>query len=286
MVTFEQNPMSRRLAKEKGSLAERIVVVSEPFLGAPYAVSPLGEGAGASEDPDPRMRFDAFDCTTFVETALALAMTDDLAQARSLLDLIRYEKGEATFLKRRHFPEAEWIPQLEKLGFLVDITREVGGTDVTVESKLINATVWDKRRRPSHLELPVERIPDGTFSLDVWDLDAARAGQKKIPPGTLLNLVRVDFKTVPVRVSHQGIVIEKNGKQYLRHAADRMFHSVVDEKLDHFFLRMQKYKKWPVRGVHLMRLAEPEGWRGWLASGDASPPTTKRVAGARPAIAE
>src|SRR5690606_5638563 len=83
----------------------------------------------------------------------------------------------------------------------------------------------------------------------------------RIPPGTLLNLVRVDFKSVPVRVSHQGLVIAKKGKLYLRHAADRMFHSVVDEPLDHFFLRMQKYKKWPVAGVNLARLQEPADWR-------------------------
>lgn len=260
-------------AAKTGSLAERIVVVTDPFLGAPYAVSPLGEGEGAKEDPDPRMRFDGFDCTTFVETALALALAEDVDEARRLLDVIRYEDGEATFLKRRHFPEAEWIPQLLELGFLEDVTREVGGDAVTVESKVLNPEVWDRRKRPSHLELPEERIPDGTFSLDVWPLDDARAGQRKIPSGTLLNLVRVDFKTVPVRVSHQGIVIEKNGKRYLRHAADRMFHSVVDEPLDHFFLRMQKYKKWPVRGVHLARLTEPDGWRSWLKPGAPTSPS-------------
>jgi hypothetical protein len=263
---------AQKKAREKQTLAERIVVVTEPFLGAPYAVSPLGEGEGASEDADPRLRFDAFDCTTFVETALALALTDDVTQARELLDAIRYEDKQTTFLKRRHFPEAEWIPQLAELGFLADVTRTIGGEAVTEESKVLNPAVWDRRKRPSHLELPEARIPDGTFTLDVWPLDDARAGQKKIPAGTLLNLVRVDFKGVPGRVSHQGIVIEKGGKQYLRHAADRMFHSVVDEPLDHFFLRMQKYKKWPVRGVNLATLRAPENYRKWIANAKPTPP--------------
>ena len=43
-------------------------------------------------------------------------------------------------------------------------------------------------------------------------------------------MVRVNFR-VPVRVSHQGIVVRKGSKLYMRHAADRMYHSVVDEPL-------------------------------------------------------
>lgn len=257
-----------RAARESDALADRLRVVSDPFLGAPYALSPLGEGEG--QDPDPRIRYDAFDCTTFVETTVALALADDVDEARALLDYIRYRGGQPGFLARRHFPEAEWIPELEQLGFLEDITREVGGDAVVVEKKRLDVAVWERRKRPSHLELPAERIPQGEFALDVWPLDVARAEQKKIPPGTLLNLVRVDFKSVPVRVSHQGLVIEKNGKLYLRHAADRMFHSVVDEPLDHFFLRMQKYKKWPVAGVNLARLKEPDGWRTKLVAPPAA----------------
>lgn len=241
------------------TLAERLVRVSDALVGAPYQVSPLGEGEGT--DPDPRFRVDAFDCTTFVETTLALALARDLPEARRVLDALRYRGGEAHFLRRRHFPAAEWLPELSALGFLADITREVGGREVVIEKKVLNPQVWARRKRPSHLELPPERIPSGTFSLTVWPLDAARRDAQKIPPGTLLNLVRVDFKSVPVRISHQGIVIDKGGKRYLRHAADRMYHSVVDEPIDRFFYRMQQYKQWPVAGVHLARFTEPPAWR-------------------------
>lgn len=242
------------------SLSDRLVATTDAFVGAPYGISPLGEGAG--EDTDPRIRFDVFDCTTFVETGIALALSDDLTAAEHLLDVIRYRRGEPNFLARRHFPEAEWIPELVELGFLEDITRQVGGDAVQVETKRIDPKVWDRRKRPSHLELPTERIPVGTFSLDVWPLDLARAGRAKIPAGTVLNLVRVDYKSVPVRVSHQGLIIERDGKQFIRHAADRMYHRVVDEPLDYFFHRMQQYKKWPVAGVNLVAVREPTAGRG------------------------
>ena len=168
-------------------------------------------------------------------------------------------------LARRHFPEAEWIPELTKLGFLKDITREVGGVDVRAESKQLNVAVWKRSSNEHTPLLPDARIPSGTFTLDVWPLLAAKAGADKIPAGTILHVVRVDFANEPVRVTHQGIVIVKDGKRYLRHAADRMFHHVVDEALDHFFHRMEQYTLWPVAGVHLTLMQEPANWRALLA---------------------
>ena len=241
------------------SVAARLVDVTQPFLDAPYVLSPLGEGSGV--DPDPRLRFDAFDCTTFVETAMALALGKDLDDARLVLDHLRYQNGVVEFSARRHFPEAEWIPQLTTLGIIVDVTRAVGGAAVKAETKKLDATVWKKTR---HKGLPIladERIPSGVFSLDVWPLNDAAAHADRIPAGTILHLVRVDFANVPVRVSHQGLVLEKDGKKFMRHAADRLHHRVVDEPLDRFFARMKLYGKWPVTGVHLTTLQPPPDWR-------------------------
>ncbi len=255
-VAPSDEQVGRALVEARGrDLPTRLRIVTEPFLDAPYRHSPLGEGAGV--DPDPLVRFDAFDCTTFVETAMALALADDLPHARRILDHVRYRDGRVDYLARRHFPEAEWIPELVRLGYLEDITRALAGAEVRVEEKRLDARVWRRARHPGMPALPDERIPSGVFRLDVWPLDQARAGAARIPPGTILHLVRVDYGSVPVRVSHQGIVIEKDGVRFLRHAADRMHHRVVDEPLDRFFSRMQQYRKWPVAGVHLTRVTTP-----------------------------
>jgi hypothetical protein len=243
-------------------LSARLLDVTQPFLDAPYVLSPLGEGAGV--DPDPRLRFDAFDCTTFVETAMALALANDLADARVVLDHIRYRDGVVDYAARRHFPEAEWIPQLEATGLIVDVTRKIGGAAVTSETKKLDVNVWKKAKHEGLPKLDDARIPDGVFALDVWRLDDAAAHADLIPAGTLLHLVRVDFASVPVRVSHQALVLEKDGQKFVRHAADRMHHRVVDEPLERFFSRMKQYGKWPVTGVHLTQLAAPADWRARL----------------------
>ena len=53
-------------------LSERLDLVSAKFLGTAYVASPLGEGTG--KDPDPLVRYDAVDCLTFVEEAIALSL--------------------------------------------------------------------------------------------------------------------------------------------------------------------------------------------------------------------
>ena len=53
-------------------LGERIKAHSESWMGRPYTDGPLGEAGGP--DQDPMLRFDTFDCLTFVEEVLALSL--------------------------------------------------------------------------------------------------------------------------------------------------------------------------------------------------------------------
>lgn len=72
----------------------------QSYMGAKYVVSPLGEER--LPDADPLIRFDAFDCTTFVETVLADG-------CECCLNQIRYKDGEIGFLTRNHFIESDWL---------------------------------------------------------------------------------------------------------------------------------------------------------------------------------
>jgi len=242
-------------------VTERISSATGRLVGARYMLNPLGEGDAGGPDSDPRLRYDAFDCTTFVETALALALVDRSEQVAPILDVIRYRDAAPSLVNRRHFPAAEWIPGLVELGFLDDITRDVAGDAVMKEATILNAEIWDRRRTRILSELPEERIPDGRFILDIWPLAAARAGHRKIPRGTVLSTMRADRPRLPVRITHQGLVIVENGKHFIRHAADEPFGRVVDELLADYLDRISGYREWHVVGVHLARVRVPDDWR-------------------------
>lgn len=72
----------------------------QSYLGAQYQNSALGECV--PPDDDPLIRFDAFDCTTFVETVLA-------GGDKGRLNQIRYKDGDVGFINRNHFIESDWL---------------------------------------------------------------------------------------------------------------------------------------------------------------------------------
>lgn len=74
--------------------------MGEQYLGAPYIDNPLGEEV--APDTDPLIRFDAFDCMTFVETVLADGDVNKLNK-------IRYADGIPNILNRNHFIETDWL---------------------------------------------------------------------------------------------------------------------------------------------------------------------------------
>ncbi len=236
-----------------GPLPVRLERVTRGLVGAPYLLSALGEAGGV--DPDPRLRVDAFDCTTFVETALALSRADDWADAAELLDAVRYAGGEVHFEARRHLIAAQWLPGLAAAGWLEDVTRTVGGAATATVSLELDAERWARRRVARGLDLPATRLPFGTHVVPIlpvaWVLDHL----DRIPPGTVLSVVRAEVAGAPVVVTHQGLVVTAPGRdtRLVRHASP-VSKRVIDEPLGHMMRRYTKPRKWPILGINLQRV--------------------------------
>lgn len=224
---------------------ERVVRASELLLGTPYEKHPLGEGAGP--DSKPRFRLDAFDCQTFVETALALGEADGAAQAHAILDDIRYT-GAPSFTERNHYMMSQWVPSNLSKGYLA-----LPPGELPLAEKVITEKSW-KARAVKNIELPRDRVPIGRFTLPLTDLDALEAHAAEIPSGTVMLIVREDKPGNPDRVTHLGFVIEKGKATLYRHASD-VFKRVVDEPIAHFVARNRRYE-YKVSGVSLLELGD------------------------------
>jgi hypothetical protein len=210
-------------------VADRIERRTRPLLGRPYAASPLGEGAG--RDADPRIRFDAFDCTTWVETALALAQCDDRTLLERL-DVIRYEGGEVDFARRRHLVSAQWVPGLEELGLVRRSTRAAFGDVTETIEVVLGAQRWAERRIARSLDLPIERVPFGRHRVEFVPVTHVRASSAGIDPGAIVK-----------------------GAAVVRHASLRA-RRVVDEPLDDFIARFAEPRKWPIAGFQVLAVPE------------------------------
>ncbi len=225
---------------------QRALAASSLMLETPYAEGPLGEGAG--QDPDPRIRFDAVDCQTFVEEAIALGEAPSAAELLPVLDDVRYG-GSPSYAERDHFMMSQWVPRNETKGYLQDATRALAGPLAQVERKRITAKSWAARKSP--IDLPPGLVPVGSWSLPVVPLAKLLELAPRIPDGTLLLVVRADRASYPERVTHLGFLVHHQGVPFLRHAST-VFHRVVDEPLDHFVARNSRYDWWPVVGMSLL----------------------------------
>jgi hypothetical protein len=243
-------------------LKDRLLRVSERFLGTPYVHSPLGEGGGV--DPDPTFRLDAVDCLTFVEQALAMSLATAEPEVTGLLERLRYA-STPTYEDRNHLMEAQWLPNNQRKGFLVDVTRRYGGEDTVKVQKTLTAVTWTSRSSLA-LGLPKARQPRGTYSLDMIPLERVMAHARQVPSGTILVVLREDLPLKATRVTHLGFVVQKGKRTWLRHARRGLDGNgrVVDEDLETFLARNAKYDKWKVSGVSLYEPRRPDAGGGEL----------------------
>ena len=127
---------------------ETAVQVAETFLGTPYVHHTL-EG---SDTEKLVINLHQFDCTTFIETTLALALaeqelprkytnTQQETAFRKHLTRIRYRNGQIDgYASRLHYL-SDWLRDNERKGILQDVTRDIGGVQVQKAVNYMTAAV-------------------------------------------------------------------------------------------------------------------------------------------------
>ncbi len=257
----EAQAIAAELARAPGDFTARLIDASARFLGTPYRLDPLGEGPGAP-DPDPLLRFDAVDCMTFVETAIALAQEGPPEALEARLTAIRYAEARPAFENRHHFFTAQWVRAQKERGVLRDITAALasaaGRPDLAVRHvKEISRAQWQQRTSGRRFALSESRAPVGSHQLSYVPIGRALDLAAHIPAGTLFALVREDRPLSPFLVTHVGFVIQQGGKTWLRHAARDIYGQVVDEEIGHYVRRAVRYRKWRVLGLQFFELRAP-----------------------------
>ncbi|MDD2717230.1 MAG: DUF1460 domain-containing protein [Candidatus Wallbacteria bacterium] len=263
--------------------------IGEQFLGRPYDHhGPLGEGKTGKYDQDPLWRLDTFDCTTFVETVLALSISGTLPEFEKNMDKIRYENGKVSYATRNHFPCVDWIPNNLKNGLLEDITEIVAGPgNFKFAEGEIDKKHWYLMKKKDEIKVPSlsgSKLNSLLISLKQEGLDfkplkphlpylpldvllpvlsqGPGTGETytvetsildRIPSGCVINIVRPSWNLrsacgTLMNVSHQGFVIRKNGEVLLRHASSN--GAVMEQNLTDYLL---KYRNSPtLKGINLL----------------------------------
>ncbi|GAB3338955.1 hypothetical protein GCM10027299_51480 [Larkinella ripae] len=244
--------------------AETAVAIGKSFLSRPYVAHTL-EGY---ETEQLVINFKTFDCTTFLETTLALALsrhqlTNERDSARfdqlyrRNLTQIRYRNGRiAGFASRLHY-FSEWLADNEQKGILQDVTRRIGGMQVSKPVSYMTQSTWKypqlsdppTRQQIALVEsaisqqsfwfIPKKQIKDIECSLKEGDIIMLTASR----PG-------LDMK-------HVGFVVWKTGldgvpRAHLLHASSQYGEVMISEE------PLAEYVQWnrQFSGIRVARLNE------------------------------
>jgi hypothetical protein len=261
LATPPAPPALLRALAERPAGAERAAAATAPLIGRRYQLSALGEGAGP--DPDPRFRLDAFDCVTFVETAIALGNARDLDGAARALDDVRYD-GPPAFDRRNHYVIPQWIPANVAHGWVEDVAEAVAGAEAVDAVERFDEARWRRLARAGATvrRLAPEAWPRGEFRARMVPTARVLEHADRIPHGTIAWVVRSDRADRPTRVTHAGlVVVAPGGERRVRHATASVGTTrVIEEPLARFLRRQElAYPRWPVAGLILLAIRDNPG---------------------------
>ena len=198
--------------------------IGKQYLGAKYANDPLGEEI--APDSDPLIRFDAFDCTTFVETALANGDKD-------LLTNIRYKDGKIGFLTRNHFIETDWIENNSSIVKNVNYKYIINpaARNVTIDKQK-----WFKQVHNLDTNIPKKTVKISYIPYS--DVDNIKTSKPLIVLFIIDNPKIIDKIGSDLAVAHMGFLLP-NGM--LRHASSQ-YGRVIDVDFQEYVHERAKNK--------------------------------------------
>jgi len=199
-----------------------IVELGHCFLKTPYRPGTL-ETAGREKLV---MNLNEFDCTTFVETVLAMAVHSDIdalspSQFSRHLKRIRYRSGKIEgYASRLHY-FTDWLSDNQKKKILMDITGRLGGEPVR---KRINYMTMHRELYPalkSKTAYEKMLLVEKRLSRRIFHVISRRriaAAEKKIQNG---DIVAFATDEAGLDVSHMGFAVRAGQTLSLLHASSK-----------------------------------------------------------------
>ena len=208
------------------AISQRLDFISRALLGAKYQAHTL---IGGPRRPEKFVvRDDAFDCVTYCEIVLAVAIAHDLGEFETSLRNIRYRDGSVSWERRNHY-FYEWC----QYNIENNICRPVALGDIVKVDKTVNSPPALGKRRLSLAGIPRAALLANQHLLVNGDI-----------VGFMSNRSYLDY-------FHTGFVVFGGNHELLLRHASKSRHRVLEERMERF-LAVNR-----VRYVTLLRPQEP-----------------------------
>lgn len=239
---------------------DRIVAMGERLLGTPYVAHTLE--ADSVGDPERlTVNLDGIDCTTFVETVTALAMTIDEGRTgwRDFLynlEKLRYRGGEMNgYASRLHYV-CDWIVNNRSKGIITEVTDHMPG--VRYAEKTIDFMTANRDRYPALTDsLTYERVKNTESGYHRHRYPYIRTNdtgaRKALDIYRNGDILAFTSSLKNLDVTHMGIlVIDPDGTPRVMHASSSLGKVVISDSSLADFLKRNR----SLTGIRLLRLLE------------------------------
>jgi len=246
------------IACAEQTLPDRVLAVAKSFIGTPYATGTLD----AVPEEQLTINLRVLDCWTFMEASMAIALTASASEPafdtfQNYIQQLRYWGGAINGYASRIHYFSGWLLQAEKLGYLRDITRDLGGVPYQNNIGYMTARphkyprlkdpavlrqmrqVEDRLNRHSWFFIPQGRIETVEHLIQDGDIIALTSGKRSLD------------------IAHQGFAVRKNGRVYLLHASSLGRRVLLSGQPLGQYVRSQKGQT----GIMVARLTCPDADR-------------------------
>lgn len=217
LFIFEQKT---GVAQNGQDLAARTLAVAKSFLGTPYVHGTLDRG-GIEQLT---INLHELDCWTFMENSLAIALaaganTPSFDTLEYFVQQLRYWGGTINgYASRMHYFSG-WLLQAEKMGYLRDITRELGG--IPYRNKIGYMTARPNKYPPLQHAENVRQLKqvEARLNQHPWFFIPQERVAKIEPLLREGDLIALTSRKSGLDIAHQGFAIRQNGRIHLLHAS-------------------------------------------------------------------
>lgn len=213
--------------------SSRVLFFAQNLLGVPYVANTLDE----TEEETLIVHLDKVDCTTFVETVLALSIADkegksDFGSYKKALQYIRYRDGKQNgYISRLHY-FSDWIKDNEQKGIVHERTGELRLATSQVLNLDFMSTHTDSYRQ-------LKNNPSLIFQMTEIEGKWKNVSISYIPKACLdaspkeLGIKNGDIIAITTHIKgldvvHTGFACWVNGKLHLLHASSVMKKVILD----------------------------------------------------------
>lgn len=241
-------------SKDLSTPNETMAFIGKKFIGTPYTASTL-EGT-------PEMltvNLDGMDCTTFIETVAAMAIT--IAENRNSwqdylynIENLRYRHGKMDGYSSRLHYISDWIVDNTHRGNIREVTDRLPGSAYQV--KTLDFMTGHRDSYPAlkdSMEFERMKSVEVGYRSHRFPYIKSAALQGKGMASTLQSgdIIAFTTKTAGLDVSHLGIILIEDGVVRLLHASSKAGKVVVDPQPLAEYLRKNRN----ITGGRIIRIA-------------------------------